>query len=116
MLKQTYPPDFLTRGLEPDNGTVICSNISTVYVWSTGIFIFAIMNVKNKDEMQPACFFFFCRDYSKIHLYNQFKIEHVFQTKAAIKIFEDCDVEPMLFVFKHSDLIGHYRYSLLKYA
>ena len=57
----------------------------------------------------------FCREYSKIHLYNQFKIEHVFQTKAAIKIFEDCDVEPMLFVFKHSNLIGHYRYSLLKY-
>ena len=54
----------------------------------------------------------FCRDYSKIHLYNQFKIEHVFQTKAAIKIFEDCDVEPILFVFKHSNLIGHYRYSL----
>ena len=24
MLKQTEAPDFLTRGLGPDNGTVIC--------------------------------------------------------------------------------------------
>ena len=23
-MKQTDPPDFLTRGLGPDNGTVIC--------------------------------------------------------------------------------------------
>ena len=72
------------------------------------------MNVKNKDEMQPACFFAVI--IQRYILYNQFKIEHVFQTKAAIKIFEDCDLEPMLFVFKHSNLIGHYRYSLLKYA
>ena len=69
------------------------------------------MNVKNKDEMQPVCFFVVI-----IQRYIQYKIEHVFQTKTAIKILEDCDVEPMLFVFKHSNLIGHYRYSLLKYA
>ena len=74
----------------------------------TGIFIFAIMNVKNKDEMQPSCFFAVI-----IQRYNQYKIEHVFQTKAAIKILEDCDVEPMLFVFKHSNLISHYHYILL---
>ena len=55
MLKQTDLPDFLTRGLGPDNGTVIC--LSDQIFLQTGIFIFAIMNVKNKDEMQPACFF-----------------------------------------------------------
>ena len=61
MLKQTEPPDFLTRGLGPDNGTsVICLSDQVFLQFmfgALGYLFFAIINVKNKDEMQPACFF-----------------------------------------------------------